>query len=246
LDEALQQVREALDRAGHVTVLTGEEVGPEAVGPTFHQDGDSVWERFRAEELATPELFRNDPALVWRWYVWRRSIISTAPRDPVFDALAAAASRMEARGAQMTMLTENVDGCCERAGFHDAIELLGSMWRTRCVGCGRLREDRRVALEGPELPSCDHCGGMLRPDVVWFGEALDTERRHASLHAVRHSNALVLVGAAASSHTASSLVGHARQAGVLVADIHQVAASDTPGRIQLVGDPAAIVRQIFG
>ncbi len=160
---------EALRKAARVTALTGAGISAESGVPTFRDAQTGLWAKYRPEELATTEAFRRNPRLVWDWYTWRRERVAQAHPNPGHLALA----EMEKRVPQFTLVTQNVDGLHRRAGSRNVIELHGNIMRTKC-----FHEDIMVeawADTGETPPSCPHCGGPLRPDVVWFGEALPAD-----------------------------------------------------------------------
>src|SRR5712691_3543607 len=169
-----------------VFVLTGSGISAESGIPTFRGAG-GLWRNFRPEDLATSEAFERDPALVWEWYDWRRGLVAAAQPNPAHHALA----RLESRCDTFTLATQNVDGLHAAAGSRNLILLHGDLWRVRCTSCGLEREDRRVPL--PELPPRCSCGGLLRPAVVWFGEALPEEAVARAFEAVRGADAVLVV-----------------------------------------------------
>lgn len=186
------QAREWLKQARSVAVLTGAGVSAESGIPTF-RDNNGLWRQFRAEQLATPEAFANDPELVWEWYYWRREIIAAAQPNAGHLALA----EMERRVPQFTLITQNVDDLHERAGSRNVIHLHGSIFVQRCLRCSR-------ESTGPRPPKCA-CGGMLRPGVVWFGEALPPGSWEAAERAVRTSDLLLVIGTSGIVYPAAGL-----------------------------------------
>ncbi|HEX2798710.1 MAG TPA: NAD-dependent deacylase [Thermoanaerobaculia bacterium] len=150
-----------------LAVLTGAGISAESGLPTFRGPG-GLWEGNRPEDLATPEAFAHDPEKVWRFYAWRLEKLRGARPNEGHLALA----RMERILPRMTLVTQNVDGLHAAAGSRNLLELHGNLLFARCTECER----RSGAPEGeiPPLPRCA-CGGLLRPDVVWFGEALAPE-----------------------------------------------------------------------
>jgi NAD-dependent deacetylase len=151
------------------TVLTGAGISAASGVPTFRSTG-GLWRQFRAEDLATPDAFHRDPALVWEWYDWRRQKIAACEPNPAHRILASWSRRLPG----FAVITQNVDGLHERAGTADVMRLHGSIWRVRCTRPCRhsaSRDERRTPL--PHLPPQCECGALLRPDVVWFGEQLD-------------------------------------------------------------------------
>jgi NAD-dependent deacetylase len=209
----MHAVREWLRDASSIAVLTGAGVSAESGVPTF-RGNSGLWKQYRAEELATPGAFARDPKLVWEWYDWRRSLIAQAKPNPGHYALAAA----EARAAKFTLITQNVDGLHELSGSRNVLRLHGSIWMLRCLECGRECEDRRTPL--PELPPRCECGGMLRPGVVWFGEALPAKIWREAEQAARQADLFLLIGTSAVVYPAASLAPIAKSAGARVVEIN--------------------------
>lgn len=164
-----------LQRASHVAVLTGAGVSAESGIPTFREALTGLWENYRPEELATVAGFRRDPELVWGWYRMRRHAIAATMPNSGHRALARLSHHLTT-----TLITQNVDGLHQRAGSTDVIELHGNIMRVKCSDCGQLVDP---APDQASVPQCDRCGGLLRPDVVWFGELLPPgalEQAHAA------------------------------------------------------------------
>jgi len=164
--------------------------------------------------LATLEAFRRNPQLVWEWYDWRRQIVAQAEPNAGHRALV----ELETRKPQFTLITQNVDGLHDRAGSKRICRLHGDIWVLRCVACGRETEDRRAPL--PELPPRCGCGGLLRPGVVWFGEALPSAVLDASARAAREAEVFLVIGTSAVVYPAAGLIDIARNSGAAVAEIN--------------------------
>ncbi len=210
---AIQAGRERLAGAERVTVLSGAGVSAESGVPTFRGPG-GLWESHRPEDLATPQAFRRDPALVWRWYHWRRGLIAACQPNPAHLALA----QFESRVPDFCLITQNVDGLHRLAGSRRVLEIHGSLWRVRCLGCGAVGEERRLDLPAP--PLCPECGGLLRPDVVWFGESLDDDLLGRAWRAAAESQVMLVVGTSAVVQPAASLAQVARRAGAYVIEVN--------------------------
>jgi NAD-dependent deacetylase len=206
-------LRRRLAGAGPIVALTGAGVSAESGLSTFRGPG-GLWEGHDPQDLATPAAFARDPLLVWRFYAWRRAQAAAAAPNPAHHALAAlAACRPETR-----VVTQNVDGLHERAGTPAVLRLHGSLWRVRCVEEGVEREDVRPDLS-PLPPRCA-CGGLLRPAVVWFGEALASDVLAAAQAAVREAAVLLVAGTSSLVWPAAGLPGLARAAGVYVVEVN--------------------------
>jgi NAD-dependent deacetylase len=187
-----------LNSATNVAVLTGAGVSAESGLPTFRSNG-GYWRTHRFEDLATPEGFARDPKFVWTWYEERRRAIAQAKPNPGHHALAA----LEKQKPFFTLITQNVDGLHDLAGSKNIIKLHGDIWTVRCVKCGEEKVDRNQPTELP--PYCE-CGGMLRPGVVWFGEALPKGAMERASAAVRAADVLIVAGTSAQVYPAAGLI----------------------------------------
>lgn len=221
----LEAVKDALNPDTRIAVLSGAGISAASGIPTFRGGDDSLWSRYRPEELATPQAFARDPELVWGWYDWRRSLIDGALPNAAHEAVAALA-----QVCQVTVITQNVDGYHQQAGSEGVLEFHGSIWKVRCLGCGRETLDRRVPLPYP--PGCSVCGEMLRPGVVWFGEGIDPGVMHASAQAASECDLFLVVGTAGAVYPAAGLVGTARQGGARVLEFN-LEPSGVTGQVDL-------------
>ena len=213
-DGALDRAAALLRAAGELAVLTGAGVSAESGLATFR--GGGLWEGHRVEDVATPRAFRRDPAAVWRFYHARRAGLRRARPNAGHYALAALEER-RGRG-RFALATQNVDGLHRAAGSRHVLELHGSLARVRCVACGG-REDRG-AEELAELPRCGACGGLLRPDVVWFGEPLPGDVWEEAEAAAGRCDCLLVVGTSAEVYPAAGLIDVARGRGARVVEVN--------------------------
>jgi NAD-dependent deacetylase len=200
----LVRAAEWLWQAERVCVLTGAGVSAESGVPTFRAS-DGLWEGHRIEDVASPEGFARNPRLVWQFYNLRRANVKTVRPNPGHYALVALEERW---GNRFTLVTQNVDGLHRVAGSRNLLELHGSLYRTQCLSCGEVA-DRGLEPLG-DIPHC-RCGGMLRPDIVWFGEGLSTDVWEAAMEAAYECNVLLVVGTSAVVYPAASLIPIARQ-----------------------------------
>jgi NAD-dependent deacetylase len=187
LDAQRDRFRELAAAARRPVAITGAGVSAESGVPTF-RGAEGLWRRYRPEELATPEAFHRDPALVWEWYGWRRSLVAAAAPNPAHLWLAA----YERDRPEFLLITQNVDGLHRAAGSRKLVEIHGTLWRTRCTRCGTEEEDRRVPI--PEVPSCRKCSSLTRPAVVWFGETLPEAGLSRAVEAARAADLLLVLG----------------------------------------------------
>jgi NAD-dependent protein deacetylase/lipoamidase len=212
-EDTLNEVRSRLAGETSVCVLTGAGISADSGVPTF-RGPDGLWRNFRAEDLATPEAFSKNPRLVWEWYDWRRGIISE--KSP--NAAHAALVTLEDRLAEFTLITQNVDGLHSLAGSRRLIEMHGNIWKVRCTRCGEIKTNREVPLK--LLPHCTDCGNLLRPHIVWFGEAIDPADIEACLGALQRCTLLLVIGTSGVVQPAASFADIARSAGAFTVEIN--------------------------
>jgi len=208
----IDEVRRLLARAARVTVLTGAGMSAESGVPTFRDAQTGLWSRFDPMQLASPEGFRADPALVWAWYAWRRDQVERAQPNAGHVALARAADRF----TLFSVVTQNVDGLHQRAGSRDVVELHGSLVRTRCAELCGVVISCPADLPPGDPPRCPNCGSWLRPDVVWFGEMLDPSALQSAETACINCDVLLVVGTSGLVYPAAGLPLLARRAGATV------------------------------
>jgi NAD-dependent protein deacetylase/lipoamidase len=207
--------------AARVVATTGAGMSKESGIPTFRDAPSALWENYRPEDLATRSGFRRDPARVWCWYAERRAMIALALPHEGHTALA----RMEAQYEDFLLLTQNIDNLHTLAGSTRLIELHGNIFRYKCFDRDHPGAPPEATQEVP--PRCA-CGSYLRPDVVWFGEALDAgdlERAYAALGACE---VLLVVGTSGLVYPAAGFPDIARQAGAKVVEINPEPTPITP------------------
>ncbi|HSY10559.1 MAG TPA: NAD-dependent deacylase [Verrucomicrobiae bacterium] len=190
-----------------VFVLTGAGISAESGLPTFRGAG-GIWRGHRAQDVATPEAFRADPAMVWQFYSERRKRHSTVMANPAHFALAALE---RALGDRFFLCTQNVDSLHEQAGSQRIIHMHGRLMQTRCSreGCRtKPFEDDRMYMSFVEIPNCPECGAILRPHVCWFGETPYSMDR--IFEQLRVCNVLLTVGTSGVVEPAASFVRMAR------------------------------------
>lgn len=200
-----------------ITVMTGAGVSAASGVPTF-RGPEGLWRNYAPEKLATPEAFRRDPALVWEWYNWRRERIARCLPNAAHRVLAAWSRRYP----QFMLITQNVDGLHEKAGTANVVRFHGSIWEVLCWQKCSSSPDRwpddRVPLAAIP-PLCPHCGGVLRPGVVWFGESIDPEVLKQSVKAT-NCDVFLTVGTSAVVYPAAGLVSEAQEHGAFTVEIN--------------------------
>jgi len=241
--EIAERLLKRLRSARHVLVFTGAGVSAESGIPTFRDALTGLWENFDAEALATPEAFERDPAMVWGWYEWRRANVLRAQPNPAHFAIAA----LQGKVPRLTVVTQNVDDLHERAGSRDVIHLHGRLDRPFCFACRRPGEYPPGIPDEPEggrhlePPRCIHCGGRLRPGVVWFGEMLPEAEWDAAIAAVEACDAFLCIGTSSVVQPAASLTARAIRRGALTIQVNPNP-TDLDERVSLnLSGPAGVV-----
>ena len=230
--ELYTMVAARLTRETRMTVLTGAGVSAASGVPTF-RGSDGLWRNFRPEELATPQAFARDPRLVWEWYEWRRGLIGACRPNRAHEVLAAWSRRFPA----FTLVTQNVDGLHEAAGTKDVIRMHGSIWHVRCArpcaaGATPWRNDN-------SQHGCPHCGGLARPAVVWFGEALD-HAVVARASAAADCDLFFAVGTSAVVYPAAGLLHEAKRRGAFTIEINPEATDASHLVDVAIAEPAEV------
>lgn len=208
-----------LKKADRVAVLTGAGVSQESGLRTFRDAQSGLWAQYRPEDLASPEAFARDPKLVWDWYAFRREAIKGARPNAGHYALV----EMEKKFPAFTLITQNVDGLHRFAGSKKVLELHGNILRVRCADCGTFTET--WGDDSESVPRCGKCSGLLRPDVVWFGEALPRAELESAVSAAREAQVFFSIGTSGVVQPAAALAHAARNKGSVVVEIN---AESTP------------------
>ncbi len=210
--------------AQRVTVLTGAGMSAESGVPTFRDAQHGLWAQYDASELATPQAWDDDAALVNAWYLWRVALVRRAEPHDGHLALAAWARRP---GTELRIVTQNVDDLHERAGSDRPVHLHGSLFAWRCDRC-RRPAPTPLGQTGPEgqplgriAPTgCPLCpDGRIRPGVVWFGEPLPQGDFDNAVILCQDTDLLLVVGTSGFVYPAAALPHLAGAAGVPVVEI---------------------------
>lgn len=197
---------------GNIVILTGAGISAESGIDTFRTAG-GLWERYRPEDVATPEAFARDPGLVLSFYDMRREAIQEKVPNEAHFALA----RLDAKWrGELLIVTQNVDDLHERGGARRVLHMHGEHLLAWCTAC-----DGRSPWRGPliDRPQCPACGARaLRPDVVWFGEV--PYRMDDIFAALRTCDLFVSIGTSGAVHPAAGFVRQARDLGARTLELN--------------------------
>jgi NAD-dependent deacetylase len=187
-----------------IFILTGAGVSAESGIPTFRGVG-GLWKNYRIEEVASPDAWGRDPALVWEFYSMRRKVAAAAKSNRAHFALAELEKRISDR---LFLCTQNVDNLHEQAGSTRVTHMHGELFKSRCDTCRRPPfADERLYEPPVAVPRCD-CGGQIRPHICWFGEVpFDLDR---IFQALDRCTLFAAIGTSGVVEPAASFVAHVR------------------------------------
>lgn len=218
-----QHAAKLLTSAERICILTGAGISAESGIPTFRDKQTGLWENYRAEDLASPIAFDRDPKMVWSWYQWRRQLVQDKAPNPAHLALAQWQQSVKQSHQHITIITQNVDDLHEQAGAQ-VTHLHGHLWRNRCHQCDKPYKIEGINKENQyandELITCPHCAGYIRPDIVWFGEALPVEAWQIAEQAAASCEVFMSIGTSSLVYPAAGLAKLAKQNGAKLIEIN--------------------------
>jgi NAD-dependent deacetylase len=203
---------EKLKKSSSIVFFTGAGMSAECGIPTF-RGKDGIWKKLKPEELANFDAFMRNPEMVWEWYKHRKKIIHNSEPNPGHLAI----SEMQNYFKDVTVVTQNIDNLHRRAGSKSIYELHGNIERNYCIKCKTFYNEDLDLQKG--VPLCD-CGGLIRPDVVWFGEYLPGDQFAGGEKAAINSEIFFVVGTSAVVYPAAGLVNTAKQSGAVLVEVN--------------------------
>jgi NAD-dependent deacetylase len=216
--DALDKAAELLVSRRPVVFLTGAGVSVESGIPDFRSPG-GLWERFDPMEYAEIHTFLANPRKVWRMLRELEKTLDAASPNAGHLALA----RLEQLGVVSAVVTQNIDNLHQEAGSRRVIEFHGNGRRLVCVHCGLRFDAERLRDQegsGDEPPTCQRCGEILKPEVVFFGEAIPEKALVDSFELAQTCGAMVIAGTSATVMPCSALPGRARNVGAALIEIN--------------------------
>ena len=204
-----------LSQFRRVVFFTGAGLSAESGIPTYRGAG-GLWNEYRYEDYACERAFQRDPEKVWDFHDVRRAFVAGKEPNLAHQIVA----ELQGKSPDVTVITQNIDGMHQRGGARDVIELHGSLWRVRCDPEGKVEENRDL----PIVRKCT-CGAYLRPDIVWFEDALDHRVVRRAREALDSCDVLISVGTSAVVYPAADLPRIAATAGAVTIEINL---EDTP------------------
>lgn len=207
-EEAVEKIRGAKS----IVFFTGAGVSAESGIPTF-RGKDGIWNKLKPEELANFNAFLKNPEMVWEWYKHRKNIIHESKPNAAHHTI----SEFQKTSSDVTVITQNIDNLHRRAGSKKIFELHGNIERNYCVDCKKPFNDEIKLSDA--VPRCE-CGGLIRPDVVWFGEYLPQDQFLGGEKAARNCDVFFIVGTSAIVYPAASLIYVAREKGAFIVEVN--------------------------
>ena len=201
-----------------VAVLSGAGISAESGVPTFRDDKNGLWARFDPYELSSTQGWERNPERVWGWYLWRHYLVADVEPNAGHRAIAEWQQHVD-----VSVITQNVDDLHERAGSAPVHHLHGSLFEFRCARCDLPYRDPLPEMTEPAIevqPPVCHCGGLIRPDIVWFGEQLPEEPWLHAVEATEAADVMVVVGTSAIVYPAAGLPELALSRGIAVIEVN--------------------------
>ena len=231
---------ERLKSAKSILFFTGAGISAESGIDTFRGKG-GLWNKMSAHELASFDGFMINPNLVWEWYQYRRKIVRETEPNSGHEVIA----DFEKHFDEVTVVTQNVDNLHKRAGSTNILELHGNIERNFCMNCKTFYGVEKF-LESEEVPKCEKCGGMIRPDVVWFGEMLPQEIFAEAERKASESDICFIVGTSAVVYPAAYIPISAKEAGAILIEIN-IEPTNITNQVDysLMGKAGEVLSEIF-
>lgn len=227
---SMEAIVKIIKNAKHLVILTGAGVSKESGVPTFRDAMDGLWAKYDPQQLATPRAFAQNPKLVWEWYEYRRGLVNNAKPNAGHIALA----HLENLYPKLWIITQNVDNLHEQAGSTRLIRLHGNIAETICYNqC----QGGRVAIDKADFvwdadhtipPHCPHCGGYLRPNVVWFEEPLPPKAIQLAYEIASRCDVMLIIGTSGMVSPASDLPHLALNNGAALIEVNPDESMITP------------------
>lgn len=228
---------EKLKTAKSIVFFSGAGISAESGIPTF-RGKDGIWNKLKPEELANFNAFMRNPQMVWEWYNYRKSIVHQSKPNAGHLAIV----EFEKYFEHVIVITQNVDNLHRRAGSKIVYELHGNIEKNFCVKCKKRYDEELEFKNG--VPKCS-CGGLIRPDVVWFGEFLPADQFQASEKAARNCDIFFIVGTSAVVYPAASLVHVAKSNGAFLVEVNiEETEASSITDVSLFGESGKILPQI--
>lgn len=241
---ALDDAAELFRKARRVVVLTGAGISTPSGIPDFRSEGTGLWSRDEPMEVASLSTFRTHPEIFFKWFRPLASHIFNAKPNPAHEGLA----ELERTGREQIIVTQNIDGLHQKAGSSHVIEMHGTIRTLSCTECYKQFESAQFItsfIESGEMPRCQNCTGILKPDVILFGEQLPQSAWMEAQSAARQCDLMLVAGSSLEVLPVAGLPMQALDRGA-----HLIVINNTPTYVNvradvvILDDVAAIIPEI--
>jgi NAD-dependent deacetylase len=239
MGDELDRAADLLATRQQVVALTGAGISVESGIPDFRSAG-GLWERYDPGEYANIDAFRRDPVKVWQMLAEMEQVLDAAAPNPAHHALA----RLEQAGVVRGVITQNIDGLHQEAGSDEVVEFHGSHRTLTCPGCGRGYTREQAQARGVP-PPCD-CGSLLKPDVIFFGEAIPARALEDSTRLAGTCRVMLVVGTSAEVAPANQMPWLAKRNGAVVVEVNltRTHISETLTDVFLAGPAGRVLHEL--
>lgn len=244
----IQYAAGAMSKAHRIVVFSGAGISAESGIPTYQDPLTGIWAAHDPRSLETARAFRENPPLIWGWYLWRRHQVAKAAPNAAHLAL----SKLTTLKRKISVITQNVDDLHERAGSADVLHLHGSLATPKCFACHRPSDTPLPHVMCPtegalvEPPRCARCKGRLRPGVVWYGEDLPKDVWKSAIALVKTCDVLISVGTSGVVTPAADIPKIALSSGATVIHINtEDVSSGAQNELMLIGKATEILTKLF-
>lgn len=238
---------EVLSSSREIVIFTGAGISAESGIPTYEDPLPGIWAQRDPQALETARAFRENPSLIWGWYLWRRHQVAKAEPNTAHLAL----SELATSERKVSVITQNVDDLHERAGSADVLHLHGTLATPKCFACHRPSDTSLSRVKLPaegglvEPPRCVRCKGKLRPGVVWYGEDLPRDVWKSAIALVKTCDVLISVGTSGVVTPAAEIPKIALSSGATVIHINIADVSfGAQNELMLIGKATEILKKL--
>lgn len=242
-----ENAAKALSDASEIVVFTGAGISAESSIPTYGDPLTGPWAPYDPRDMETAKAFRENPSLVWGWYLWRRQQVSKAAPNAAHHAV----SRLAKPGNTVSVITQNIDDLHERAGSIGVLHLHGGLATPKCFACHRPAEIPPPSVtfsadeELVEPPRCCRCNGKLRPGVVWYGENLPSDVWKSAIALVKSCDVLISVGTSGTVRPAADIPKLALSHGATVVHVNtEDVSTGAQNELMLIGKATEVLTQL--
>lgn len=246
ISQAIQQAVELIEKSKNIVAMTGAGISTPSGIPDFRSPNSGLWDEVDPLAVASIHAFRRNPQRFYNWiHPLSRLVLEAAP-NPAHHALV----ELERMGKLKAVITQNIDDLHSKAGSQTLFELHGHLRHVTCIQCYQVQDSRDIFkkfIDDRQVPHCPRCGGVLKPNVILFGEQLPMQEFVAAQLVLKQSDLVLIAGSSLEVAPASDLPAAALQNGArLIIINHQPTYLDPKANLIIRGDVSEVLPQIVG